>query len=117
MIHKSVSDFLATGGKATLTKGPVALIFAEDEVEIDSTLRHHLRLGFGTVLAFMPESFGLAEDVAGQIHRITLDTRAERALENTVNRMIKAAPRAWFYYCFNGEYLFYPFCENRTIGE
>ena len=31
--------------------------------------------------------------------------------------MIAAAPGTWLYYCFNAEYLFFPFCETRTVGE
>jgi hypothetical protein len=31
--------------------------------------------------------------------------------------MIEAAPGLWLYYCYNAEYLFYPFCETRKVGE
>jgi hypothetical protein len=31
--------------------------------------------------------------------------------------VIKAVPDIWLYYCYNAEYLFYPFCETRTMGE
>jgi hypothetical protein len=31
--------------------------------------------------------------------------------------VIEAAPGLWLYYCYNAEYLFFPFCETRTIGE
>jgi hypothetical protein len=26
-------------------------------------------------------------------------------------------PGAWLHYCYNGEYLFFPFCEDRSVGE
>ena len=42
MMYTSLDDFLKQG-KALLTKGPVALIFIEDDVEIATTLRHHLQ--------------------------------------------------------------------------
>ena len=116
MTYTSISDFL-TRGKAALAKGPVAMIFAEDEVEIDTTLRHHLQLGFAEVLIFMPEVFKLAPDLTEKVQRITLDTLADGVLETTINRIIEAAPGLWLYYCYNGEYLFHPFCETRTIGE
>jgi hypothetical protein len=31
--------------------------------------------------------------------------------------VIDKAPGLWLYYCYNAEYLFYPFCETRTVGE
>ena len=44
-------------------------------------------------------------------------TGAEGALQRAVNAVIAAAPGIWLYYCYNAEYLFYPFSESRTIGE
>ena len=62
----TLKAFLADPGKA-LAKGPVALIFAEDETEIDSTLRHHLDLGFKSVLFLAPDDFDIAR--SGSIRR------------------------------------------------
>jgi hypothetical protein len=31
--------------------------------------------------------------------------------------MIKALPEVWLYYCYNAEFLFFPFCETRSITE
>ncbi|MFD1194539.1 glycosyltransferase family 2 protein [Seohaeicola saemankumensis] len=116
MQYDSLKDFLNRSGKI-LAKGPVALIFAEDEVELASTLRHHLTSGFGAVLVFMPAELSLTEDLQAQVHRIALDTAAPDMLTDTVNALIRAAPGTWFYYCYNAEYLFYPFCENRSVAE
>ncbi|MDT8327123.1 MAG: hypothetical protein RQ750_07030 [Roseovarius sp.] len=113
-----LSEFLASPGKA-LAKGPVAMIFAEDQVELDSTLRHHLDSGFASVLVFLPDSFALAPDVAASdnIHRIQYDLAGGDSLIDAVNAVSAAAPGLWMYYCYNAEYLFYPFCETRTVGE
>jgi hypothetical protein len=116
MRYDSLKDFLNRGGKI-LAKGPVALIFAEDEVELASTLRHHLTSGFGAVIAFMPDAFALDDTLAAQVHRVDLDTLAPDMLTDTVNALIAAAPGTWFYYCYNAEYLFYPFCESRSVAE
>ncbi len=116
MIHASASDFIRNVPIA-LRKGPVALIFVEDEVEIDTTLRHHLAAGFATVVALMPDDFDLPADVATKVHRVRHDLAASDTLCGTVNRFIKALPGAWLYYCYNAEYLFFPFCEHRTVGE
>lgn len=116
MQYSSLDSFLKTDS-ASLAKGPVALIFAEDQVELDSTLRHHVDLGFKKVLVFMPQSFELAEDVSDTVIRIDHDLTRDATLSETVNRVIAAAPDIWMFYCYNAEYLFFPFCEMRTVGE
>ena len=49
MRYTSLVDFL-NDGRPALAKGPVGMIFVEDLVEVDSTIRHHLQLGFPTLL-------------------------------------------------------------------
>ncbi|WP_397541354.1 hypothetical protein [Roseovarius salis] len=116
MRYPSLGAFLSDGRDA-LAKGPVAMIFVEDEVEIDSTLRHHLDTGFRELLVFMPAAFAVAGDVADRIRRIDHDLTQDAGPVAVVNRVISAAPGIWMYYCFNAEYLFFPFCETRTVGE
>lgn len=91
--------------------------FVEDDVEIDSTLRHHLNLGFEKVVVFMPESFALPEDLAAICPRVQMETTRGGAVMDAVNAVNDAASAQWVYYCFNAEYLFFPFCESRTVGE
>ncbi len=116
MQYNSLSDFMAQGRDA-LAKGPIALIFVEDEVEIDSTVRHHLDAKFNSVIVLMPDAFALAGDVADAVHRVSYDMARGDTLVAGVNALTEAAPGQWFYYCYNAEYLFFPFCEVRTIGE
>ena len=110
-------DALLKNGRAALAKGPVALIFAEDEVEVDTTIRHHLQSGFASVVTFIAPVFDLAPDVAELVHRVDYDPAAEGAVPASVNRVIAAAPGIWLFYCYNAEFLFYPFCETRTVTE
>lgn len=114
--YDGLDDFLQRSG-ATLAKGPLALIMAEDLIEVDTTIRHHAQLGFRNVLLFAPDRLELPEDIAVSVQRIRYNTRADNAVPDAVNRLIEAAPGIWMYYCYNAEYLFYPFCETRTIGE
>ncbi|KUJ80366.1 hypothetical protein AVO45_04730 [Ruegeria marisrubri] len=116
MRYDSLDDFLKRG-TAALAKGPVAMIFAEDDVEVESTLRHHLGLGFKSMLALVPSEFALPEDVQERVHRITFNCKPRTVVFDAINRIIAAAPDIWMYYCYNSEYLFYPFCEDRTVGE
>ncbi len=116
MTYDSLSAFLRDGA-THLAKGPVALIFIEDEIEIETTLRHHAALGFKKIIALMPAAFALSEEMAETVVRITTDRPTGQPMIDAINKIIDAAPGLWLYYCFNGEYLFYPFCENRTVGE
>ena len=114
--HDDLDGYLRSQA-ATLGKGPIAIVFVEDEVEVDSTLRHALANGFKTVLALADKGIAMSRDVEDAVERISYDTHADAALETGVNAVIAAAPGAWLHYCYNAEYLFYPFCENRTVGE
>ncbi|WP_395541070.1 hypothetical protein [Neotabrizicola sp. sgz301269] len=116
MIHPDLETFLAKG-KAALTKGPLAVIMAEDEVEVASTLRHHLQAGFRDVLLLAPEGLALPTDLAELIHITWHDVHAEAALTQAVTRIAEAAPGIWMYYCYNAEYLFFPFCETRSFRD
>lgn len=114
----SLDDLLETGA-GILAKGPVALIFVEDETEIDTTLRHHVQCGFVSVIALKPAAFPVASDVreTESLHMVNFDCGPELAFVDAINRVIDAAPGTWLYYCFNAEYLFFPFCETRSVGE
>lgn len=116
MRYKGLTEFLSKGS-AALAKGPIALIMIEDMVEVDTTIRHHLKIGFKSVILFTPPELDLPKDLASKVHHVDMDVHREGALCHAVNRLIEAAPGQWMYYCYNGEYLFYPFCETRTVGE
>lgn len=113
----SLDDFV-TKGRAHLARGPVALVFIEDDVEIASTLLHLSRAGFRSIVAFAPEPIAIPDAVASLAIRVTHDTLVRHAWMQTVNAVIDATPPGtWLHYCFNAEYLFYPFCETRSVGE
>ncbi|KAA8609750.1 hypothetical protein AL036_03210 [Salipiger aestuarii] len=114
--YTGLGDFLRRAGSG-LGPGPVALVFCEDETEIDTTLRHHLHCGFRPVLAFAPAHFSLARDVAERVHRIDYSLASGTAVPDAIAAVSNARPGLWMYYCYNAEYLFYPFCETRTVAE
>jgi hypothetical protein len=116
MFYPSIDQFL-TDGRAALAKGPVALVFCEDEVEIATTLRHVLGQGFKSVLALVGSETIFPDGFADSVHHIQADLLADGAVPKIVNAVIAAAPGIWLHYCYNAEYLFYPFCEHRSVGE
>ena len=116
MRHDSLDNFLKDG-KDALIRGPVALIFVEDLVEVEATIRHHLKLGFPEMLVFAPDALSLPMDLAETVHRIDYSVHRAGALEAAVNAVTEAAPEIWLYYCYNAEFLYFPFCETRSIRE
>ncbi|TQS71677.1 hypothetical protein ERN12_11725 [Rhodobacteraceae bacterium] len=117
-MHFSHLDALTTDGAPILQKGPIALIFIEDAVEVESTLRHHVACGFLQVIAFMSKDLPLPASLSKKVHRVDYDTHQRHATVTAVNAVNDACPaKTWLYYCYNTEYLFYPFSETRRVGE
>jgi len=116
MRHGGLKAFLRHG-RAALSRGPLAVILAEDAVEVASTLQHHLSAGFPTVLLLAHPDMALPPEAEAQVHRIDHDVFADNALVSAVNRVIRAAQSQWIYAGYNAEYLFHPFAETRAATE
>ena len=118
MRHPSLAAFLK-GQRAVLGRGPVGIVLAEDGAELGSTLRHHLDQGFRALLLLGRADLPLPPEAGDpRVHPVAHDMLAEGALEAAVNPVVAAAPPGtWLCYLYNAEYLFYPFCEHRTVGE
>jgi hypothetical protein len=103
-----------TPGRA---KGPVALIFAEDQVEVDATLLHHLASGFPEVVLLAPDDVAVDRAVADRTVRVTFDPHADSAVPDAVTAVAAASPGVWLYWGYNAEFLFHPFRETRSVAE
>lgn len=115
-----LDSFLSAPGDH-LKRGPVAVILIEDLTAVPATLAHHIAVGFRKILALSPEPLPpdqLAPDPKGRVINLIFDTRARGALTTAVNAVIgRVPPDSWLYYGYNAEFLFYPFCESRSVGE
>ena len=116
MRFDSLSAFMSAGHHV-LDTGPVALLLIEDTVEVTTTIRHHLDTGFARVVVFALPDIAIPADLAARIVRVDCDPLGADAFVGIVNGCIDLAAGTWLYYCYNAEYLFYPFCEHRTVGE
>lgn len=111
MKHDNLEHFLKSNGREL--SSPIAVILAEDEIELQSTIDHHQDLGFESIIV-LGEVGGLDAD-ATHIIPMTLD-RLEDSVA-ALNKIMKYIAGKWLYYCFNAEYLFFPYCENRSIKD
>ena len=110
----------ATVAPGRFGKGPAAMLIAEDGIEVASTIAHLRSLGFRHIFVLAAPDLEvppLIDDIKVQLHVIRARTRAPGATQAAVNILIDKMPGEWLHYCYNGEYLFYPFCEDRSVGE
>jgi len=119
MNFDSIAQFRAAK-TGSFGKGPMAMVILEDGVEVTSTLAHVHRLGFKQVFVLAPPDMPVPAPPDGSTarqHIIRGKSRAAGTTQAAVNSLIENAPGEWIHYCYNGEYLFFPFCETRTIRE
>lgn len=110
-------DTFLKSANADLPKGPVALIFVEDETAVGATIRHHNRIGFQNIVLLARPDLALPEDCKAMCHHVTFDVANDVAVHDVVNQAIDALAGRWLYYCYNAEFLHFPFCESRSIEE
>ncbi len=121
MQFKTLSAFAGSAGQLTPSKGPIALVLLEDAAEVGSTIAHMQARGFRSIFLFgTKELLPVATPDAPlpeNTHTILHDMHSHNAVSAAVNAAIRAFPGIWMHYCFNAEYLFFPFCETRTVQE
>lgn len=101
----------------TLKNGPMAVVFAEDDALVSNTIRHLLDTGFiHVILLGTKASSSLALPDTG-VSTAIYDVHAKNAVPDAINKVIAASKGRWLHYCYNGEFLFHPFCETRNIVE
>lgn len=96
---------------AQLAPGPVAFILNEDDVELAATVDHHRRLGFENIIV-LGES-PTARDIAATFIPVAPFTE----LTEFLNQVLDVLAGRWVLALHNAEFLFFPFCENRTIRD
>ncbi len=97
--------------------GPVAMLFVEDDVEVASSMRHLMERGFRSLLLFAPPEIAVDPETCPDAIRIDWRNETASDVSDAVNAVIAKGPGLWMHYCFNAEYLFFPFCESRSVGE
>lgn len=108
---------LADALPRTAGTGPVALIFAEEEVEVEGTILHHLRLGFDRVVLLVPPRFAPARPLPERVIRGGWRIDGADAVPRAINALMPRLAGCWVYWGYNAEYLFYPFCDTRPVGD
>lgn len=90
--------------------GPVAVLIASDPAALEETIAYHRDLGFANIV------------VAGHGAATFEDTQAlpmqpDEGWIAALNRQLPALEDRWIFVAHAGEYLYFPFCESRTIAD
>ena len=95
---------------ASLPTGPIAIILNEDDVDLAPTISHHKRLGFAGIVQIGRSDEETAAD-------LIVDAAPGTHLSDAVNPLLPAMENRWVYAGHNAEFLYFPFCETRTISD
>lgn len=77
MPHQELEQFLRLKGAALAH--PIAVILAEDDVELAGTIKHHRDLGFGTILVVGDVAGITTDDVEtfpAQLNRLMIQSKS-----------------------------------------
>ncbi len=93
----------------------VAFIFCETSDLIDETIKYLNKRNFACICLFIsePEQYREKEGVLNFKYEFTDWPDIWRA----INVAIPILRHKWLYWGLNGEFLYYPFCENRDIND
>lgn len=110
-------DSLAGSLRKIHSTGPLAIVLAEDAFGLVETVEHLNGLGFARTIVF-----GQGLDLALLPSLTNCDlvepTPAQKlSMPQILNRLMPVLAGQWIHACYNGEFLYYPFCEDRQIGD
>ncbi|GHA50363.1 hypothetical protein GCM10008927_14240 [Amylibacter ulvae] len=98
-----------------LQPGPIGIIFAEDDIGLVDTVAHLRKVGFANIFVVGTLLSTRRLEPADDIHVFDHDPDRTNAVSTFLNLVIKAFPNQWIFHCFNGEFIYFPFCETRSI--
>lgn len=112
MAEPRLRRFLASPAAATLPPGCLAVVIDDGLSRTAETVRHLAALGAAATIVL-----GRGDDVA-EPHTIRLDVPTGReSIAAHLNAIAARYPSRWIVWCWAGEYLFFPYCETRTIDD
>ncbi len=93
----------------------LALIFCVDHFVVQETIEHHLKIGFDHVILFTPTFNKLIANEKVIQFEAEISSRDEAW--KIICEHYSKLRRNWIYWGLNGEYLYFPYCETRSIKD
>lgn len=97
--------------------GPLAIVLDEDGVALSETLDHLLARGFAQIVLNTARAPALTPAQAARVFVLERGSLPCAQSFGLIDAAIAAMPGRWMHYCYNAEFLHYPFCETRSVGE
>ena len=94
MDYPNSTSFIKSEGRS-LAKGPIALLFIEDDVEVETTLDHHIKPGFKQIIVLAKSLPGVDEDTLTQVTTVFVDTFADDCVAQTVAAYGRGVGLCW----------------------
>ncbi len=120
MEHPSPDAFLASAAAGSLSGGPLAVVLAEQRYMVRETVARMLRLGAAAVIVAGTETADLFREGLPEGARV-IPVRADLDRPGGAAAVLNAVgarwPGRWIAWAFNGEFLFFPWCETRVLAD
>ncbi|MEM7506681.1 MAG: hypothetical protein AAF415_08030 [Pseudomonadota bacterium] len=114
MTFRSVPDFLDSAACKRLKPGVLSVVFCEEDWLIPETIAHVQAQRPAHILA-IGRTGALASDAGLSI--VTADLANRTARVEAMNQLIAGLQGRWMHWLNNAEFLFFPWCETRTIND
>ncbi|MEM7241260.1 MAG: hypothetical protein AAF429_03650 [Pseudomonadota bacterium] len=96
--------------------GAVAFLFVDDDHWLKETIDHLNHLGFSRIYAIGPKVSDFKHESEALVW-LTLPQIYNEVAVDILNTTMSDLVGHWVYYCFNGEFLHFPFDETRKIDD
>jgi hypothetical protein len=95
----------------------LCFICVEDDADVQGTIAHHAVLRFAALILVgdTPGLGEIAERNGVLLVQSPIQTRDD--VVGFLNAVIPSCAGRWLYWCYNAEYLFFPYSSTRSIGD
>jgi len=102
-----------------LLPGAVAIVLVEDGIGLMDTILHTEKIGFRNIIFVSQTQPVLVchENLSINIYWFSIPSHSREANLKALNNLVSQLSGRWVYYCFNAEFLFFPFQEHRSIDD
>jgi hypothetical protein len=98
-----------------LPSGPVTVLLCESAENAQTTARRTISQGTRSIIA-VGQGAACLEELDCHLIRIAEDPR-DLNPHQLLNDIFSALAERWVLWLWNGEFFFYPYCENRTLRD
>lgn len=115
--HETLDDLCNKVASGRANPLPLAVVFSEDGFLVAETVERLRSLGFTQIVLIDSTPDGPGDDLADSLDWVSLFFRNSIQVASILDFIIESSPGRWIFWCYNGEFLFFPHCETRSIAD